>query len=55
MILAIIILVYLIISFLTFKKWVCKWNNTEFEKVMFSLIWPLILPLYGVRKIQEKM
>ena len=53
MITTIIILVYLLIAFGAYKKYIIKWNNTKFEKIMFSLIWPLILPLYGVRKIQE--
>jgi len=53
MILSIIILVYLLISFGAYKKYISKWNNNKFEKIYFSLIWPLVLILYGIRKIQD--
>ena len=47
------ILIYLIIGFFTYKFVVSKWNMPKWEKIWTSLSWICIIPLYGVRKIQE--
>lgn len=31
-----------------------EWDNSQFEKVAFSLIWPLIIPLYLIWKWHNK-
>lgn len=53
MIVALIILVYLLIAFGAYKLFIQKWNNKEWEKVIFSLIWPLVLPLWGIYKLHK--
>ena len=52
MLIGIIILLYLIISFVTYKFVVSKWNHPMWEKVMISLSWICIIPLWIIRKIQ---
>lgn len=47
------IVIYLLITYLTYKNFVIKWNQPKWEKMMLSLGWICILPLYGIRKIQE--
>jgi len=53
MIVTIIVLIYLLIAFGAYKMYIVKFDNNTFEKVAFSLIWPLTLALYGVRKLHE--
>ena len=40
-------------KFEDYKKYISKWDVTKFEGVWFSFFWIALLPLYGVRKIQE--
>lgn len=47
------ILVYLVIAGFTYKQFVSKWNHPQWEKIWISLSWICIIPLYGIRKIQE--
>ena len=49
------IIVYLAIAGFTYNKFVSKWDNKKWEKILFSLFWVGILPLYGVRKIHENI
>ena len=51
MLTAIIVLVYLIIAFLAYKYVISKWDNKEWEKIIFSLIWILVLPIWGIYKL----
>lgn len=37
-----------------YKK-ISEWGNSEAEKYAFSLIWPLILPLYLIWYLHRKM
>jgi len=53
MIALIIILVYLLASFGSYKFIISKWSHPLWEKIMLSLSWICILPLYGIRKFQE--
>ena len=46
-----IILAYLIIAFIAYKFCISKWDNKEWEKILFSLIWILVLPLLLIYKI----
>lgn len=49
------ILIYLVIAYFTYNKIVSKWNNPKWENIMISLSWICLLPLYGIRKIQENI
>ena len=49
-----VVLVYLIIAWFAYDKFISKWNHPTWEKIMISLSWICVLPLYGIRKIQEK-
>lgn len=42
------ILIYLIIALISYFVIIRKWEKPWYEKVGFSLIWILILPLYGI-------
>ena len=46
-----IVLIYLVIAFVAYKYFISKWNNKEWEKVVFSLIWPLTLIVWGIYKL----
>jgi hypothetical protein len=48
MIYVIILAVWLVGVFISYNKYIKNWDNKEYEKIIFSLIWPLILPLYGI-------
>ena len=47
------IIAYILIEIFSYKKYISKWDVTKFEGVWFSFFWIALLPLYGVRKIQE--
>ena len=53
MITAIILALYIIGVFVAYNK-INEWDNNEFEKVFFSIIWPLVLILYGIHWIHNK-
>ena len=46
-----IILAYLAIAFVSYKYAISKWNNKVWEKVIFSLIWPLTWIVWGIYKL----
>lgn len=47
------IIAYLIIAGLTWQFIVKKWDNPAWENIMISLSWICLIPLYGIRKLQE--
>jgi len=47
------IVAYLIIAGLTWQFIVKKWDNPAWENIMISLSWICLIPLYGIRKLQE--
>lgn len=49
------IILYVLIAFFAYKKYFVKFDTTTFEKIWFSIFWIAVLPLYGVRKIQEQV
>ena len=53
MVISCIIALYLIIAYLTYNKVIVNWNHPKWEKIMLSLSWICIIPLYGIRKLQE--
>jgi len=46
-----IILIYLVLAFVAYKYFISKWNNAEWEKILFSLIWIIVLPIWGIYKL----
>lgn len=46
-----IVILYLAIAALAYKYAIKDWNNKEWEKVIFSLIWPLTLVVWGIYKL----
>lgn len=55
MLISIIILIYLIIAYFAYEKFISDFDNKEWEKILFSIGWPLVLILYGIRKIHESL
>lgn len=47
------IVAYLIIAGMTWQFIVKKWDNPAWENIMISLSWICLIPLYGIRKLQE--
>jgi hypothetical protein len=55
MVITICILVYLLIAFCAYEFVISKWeNHSKFEKIYFSVIWILLLPLYGIHWIHNR-
>ena len=49
------VLVYLVIAYFAYAKIIKNWDgHSQFEKIYFSLIWILILPLYGIHWIHNQ-
>lgn len=54
-------MIYLVISlvvwfvgiFIAYNKVINKWDNPKGEKIYFSIIWPLMLPLYLVHYVHN--
>jgi hypothetical protein len=53
MITTICILIYLICAWAAYKYVISKWSQPKWEKVMLSLAWILMLPLYGINKLND--
>lgn len=53
MLIAILVIVYLIISALGYNFVFKKWDNPTWENIMISLSWICVIPLWGIRKLQE--
>lgn len=53
LVISIIVVIYLIIAFLGYNYVFKKWDNPKWENIMISLSWICVIPLYGIRKIQE--
>lgn len=49
----IVLIVWLIGIVVAYKFIISKWDNTKFEKVWFSIIWPCLIPLYIIHLIHN--
>jgi positive regulator of sigma E activity len=50
----IVLLVWIIGGFIAYNKYINKWEDkSKGEKVYFSVIWPLLLPLYLIHWIHN--
>lgn len=52
---SLIVLLYLIIAFFAYKYVIVKWDNKTWEKVLFSLFWIGIIPLWVIHKIHNAL
>lgn len=50
----IVILLYVVVGIRTYKYIIDKWNNTKFEKVWFSCVWIVLIPLYAIYLLHNK-
>ena len=46
--------VYAVVGVLIYKNVISKWDNTKFEKVWFSCVWVVLIPLYIVHFLHNK-
>ena len=49
----VVLAVWLIGIPVSYKYFISKWNKAKGEKIYFSIIWPLVLPLYLVHLIHN--
>ena len=41
---------------IAYKLWISKWeDHTDFDKLYFSVIWPLVLILAGIHALHNKL
>jgi len=50
----IVLIVWLVGAVVSYGLFMRKWNCNLLRKVAFSLIWPLILPLYAIHYFYNK-
>ena len=49
----ILLIVWVVGAFVAYYKFISKWNNSHFEKVWFSIFWPLTLILNVIHRIHN--
>ena len=49
------IIIYLVITYFAYTKYISKWDKSKFEKIYFSFIWPIVLPLYGIHYVHNNL
>ena len=54
MLISVLIAVWIIGIVVAYKKFISKWDNSKGEKIYFSIIWPLLIPLYLIHLIYHK-
>ena len=56
MLIAAIVIIYLLIAFGVYELIIKKWDGkSTFEKIYFSLIWILVLPLWLIHKAYNSL
>ena len=56
MITLICILVYLVIAFLVYQKFTKNWtSHPTWERIYFAVIWILLIPLYCIHWLHNKL
>lgn len=50
----IVAIIWLIGIVLSYKLFISKWDNSKFEKVWFSIVWPCLIPLYFIHWLYNK-
>lgn len=51
----ILLVVWAIGAFVTYHKYINRWKQGKAEKIYYSILWPLVLPLYGIYCLHNKM
>ena len=51
----IVALIWIVGSFVAYNRYISKWDNPKGEKIYFSIIWPLVAPLYVIHYLHNKM
>lgn len=46
--LIVVAVIWIIGGFVTYNCVIKDWDNTKFEKVWFSCVWPVLLPLFVI-------
>ena len=50
------LVIWLIGIFVAYNNFISKWENrSKLEKIYFSVIWPLVLPLYGIHHLHNNL
>jgi len=50
------LVIWLIGIFVAYNNFISKWENrSKLEKIYFSVIWPLVLPLYGIHYLHNNL
>lgn len=49
----ILVVLWVIGALVSYKMFISKWDNTIGEKVYFSIIWPIVLILYGIYRLHK--
>ena len=51
----IVAIVWIVGIFVAYNKYISKWDGkTKAEKIYFSIIWPLVLPLYLIHYLHNR-
>ena len=50
----ILLVIWIVGIFVSYNKYISKWDKSKVEKIYFSIIWPLVLPLYGIHYYHNK-
>ena len=53
MVMWILLVLWIIGIPISYKWFISKWNQSKGEKIYFSIIWPLLLPLYVIHLIHK--
>lgn len=51
----IVLVVWLAGIGIAYNKFISKWDNSTFEKIWFSIVWPLLIPLYLIHWVNNKI
>ena len=50
------LVIWLIGIFVAYNNFISNWENrSKLEKIYFSVIWPLVLPLYGIHYLHNNL
>jgi hypothetical protein len=53
MVYLIVAIVWIIGGILAYKYFISKWDDSKFEKIWFSCVWPCLIPLYIIHAIHN--
>lgn len=50
----IVLIIWILGGIISYNFFIKKWDNTKFEKIWFSCVWPCLIPLYIIHYISNK-